>query len=56
MHKLELNNAGHVQFYLELAGAIQMKDSDFRLRMDSWTLLATHLRMIHELDAVSHQH
>ena len=33
-----------------------MKDSDFRLRMDFRALLATHLRMIHELGAVSLQH
>ena len=32
-----------------------MKASDFRLRMDFQALLATHLRMIHELGAVNQQ-
>ena len=36
--------------------AIQMKVSDFRLRIDFGALLVTHARMIHELGAVKHQH
>ena len=33
-----------------------MKVSDFHLRMDCQALVATYLRMIHELSAVNQQH
>ena len=46
MHKIKLNNGGRKQ----------MKVSDFRLRVDFRTLLATHLRMIHGLGVINQQH
>ena len=46
-----------MQFYArEKKRAIQMKVSDLHLRLDFQPILATHLRMIHELGAVNQQH